>query len=99
QRGHGDEAERRRGIAGVEELGDLTVVPVAEFGESRGDEETSHAAIIAQAPTARRTIHSITWSARRISPGGMVTPRAFAVFRLITSSNFVGCSTGSSAGF
>ena len=30
--------------------------------------------------------------------GGIVTPRAFAVFRLITSSNFMGCSTGRSAG-
>ncbi len=30
--------------------------------------------------------------------GGIVKPRALAVFRLITSSNFVGCSTGKSAG-
>ena len=29
----------------------------------------------------------------------IVSPSAFAVFRLITSSNFVGCSTGRSAGF
>ena len=29
----------------------------------------------------------------------MVSPRASAVFRLITSSNVVGCSTGRSAGF
>ena len=28
----------------------------------------------------------------------MVRPIAFAVFRLITSSNFVGCATGRSAG-
>jgi hypothetical protein len=28
-----------------------------------------------------------------------VSPRAFAVFLLITSAYFVGCSTGSSAGF
>ena len=28
----------------------------------------------------------------------MVSPSAFAVFMLITSSNFVGCSTGQSAG-
>jgi hypothetical protein len=28
----------------------------------------------------------------------MVKPSALAVFRLITSSNFVGCSTGRSAG-
>jgi len=31
--------------------------------------------------------------------GGIVRPICFAVLRLITSSNFVGCSTGRSAGF
>src|SRR5207253_5819178 len=45
------------------------------------------------------TAHSITSSARASSVGGMMTPSAFAVFRLITSSNLVGCSTGRSAGF
>jgi hypothetical protein len=29
----------------------------------------------------------------------MVNPNAVAVLRLMTSSNFVGCSTGRSAGF
>src|SRR5262249_52661314 len=42
--------------------------------------------------------HWITSSARASTAGGMVRPRAFAVLRLITSSNFVGCSTGRSAG-
>src|SRR5262249_51448428 len=45
------------------------------------------------------TRHSITSSARASSVGGTSRPRALAVFRLITSSNFVGCSTGRSAGF
>jgi hypothetical protein len=36
--------------------------------------------------------HSMTWSARASSDGGMVMPRALAVLRLITNSNFVGCS-------
>jgi hypothetical protein len=40
----------------------------------------------------------ITSSAWKRSVGGMVRPRAFAVFRLMTSSNFMGCSTGRSAG-
>ena len=40
----------------------------------------------------------MTSSARASSDGGIVRPRAFAVLRLITSSNFVGCSTGRSAG-
>jgi len=43
--------------------------------------------------------YSITSSARAISIGGIVTPSALAVFRLITSSNLVGCSTGKSSGF
>jgi hypothetical protein len=38
--------------------------------------------------------YSITWSARRSSDGGIVRPSAFAVLRLITSSNLVGCCTG-----
>src|SRR5262245_11247173 len=42
--------------------------------------------------------HSITSSARATSVGGTWMPSAAAVLRLITSSNFVGCSTGKSAG-
>jgi hypothetical protein len=40
----------------------------------------------------------ITLSARASTFCGIVTPICFAVLRLITSSNFVGCSTGRSAG-
>src|SRR6266446_8603613 len=43
--------------------------------------------------------HSITSSAIASTPGGTVRPSALAVLRLITSSNFVGCQTGKSAGF
>src|SRR5262245_36321127 len=43
--------------------------------------------------------HSITSSARASRVGGTVRPSAFAVFRLITSSYFVGACTGRSAGF
>ena len=42
--------------------------------------------------------HRITSSAWKRMRGGIVRPRALAVLRLITSSNFVGCSTGSLAG-
>jgi hypothetical protein len=42
--------------------------------------------------------YSITSSARARS-GGTVMPSAFAVLRLITGSNLVGCWTGRSAGF
>ena len=44
------------------------------------------------------TRYWITWSARTSTDCGIVRPRAFAVLRLMTSSNFVGCSTGRSAG-
>jgi hypothetical protein len=40
----------------------------------------------------------ITLSARYSIDCGMMRPICLAVFRLITSSNFVGCSTGRSAG-
>jgi hypothetical protein len=43
--------------------------------------------------------YSMTWSARNRSVCGIVRPRAFAVFRLMTSSNLVGCSTGRSPGW
>src|SRR5262249_49151060 len=46
-----------------------------------------------------RCNHSITSSARASSVGGSSMPSAFAVVRLTTSSNLVGCSTGRSAGF
>src|SRR5262245_40951227 len=41
---------------------------------------------------------SITLSARTRIDSGTVRPSAFAVLRLMTSSNFVGCSTGRLAG-
>ena len=40
-----------------------------------------------------------TLSARASTFGGTVTPICLADFKLITNSNFVGCSTGMSAGF
>src|SRR5437879_13027264 len=49
-------------------------------------------------PPAVAPDYWITWSARCSSDRGIVRPRAFAVLRLITSSNFVGCSTGRSPG-
>jgi hypothetical protein len=42
--------------------------------------------------------HSITSSATASSWSGTSRPRALAVFRLSTSSNSVGCTTGNSAG-
>lgn len=42
--------------------------------------------------------YSMTLSARIRSASGIVNPRPFAVLRLITSSNVVGCCTGMSWG-
>src|SRR5262249_27862529 len=44
------------------------------------------------------TDHSITFSAIASRLSGISRRRAFAVLRLITSSNLVGCTTGKSAG-
>ena len=40
----------------------------------------------------------ITLSARKSTDCGTVTPICLAVFKLISNSNFIGCSTGISAG-
>ena len=45
------------------------------------------------------SVHSITSLARASMDGGTARPRALAVLRLMTSSNFVGCCAGRSAGF
>ena len=47
---------------------------------------------------SKRHLYSITSSALVSNVGGTVKPSALAVLRLITRSNFVGCSTGRSAG-
>src|SRR5262249_21324535 len=44
-------------------------------------------------------VYWITLSACNRSAGGMAKPNALAVWRLMTNSNFVGRSTGRSAGF
>lgn len=48
---------------------------------------------------AHRRSYSITSSATASSVGGTLRPTAFAVFRFRISPNFVGWSTGKSAGF
>src|SRR5689334_16325265 len=50
-------------------------------------------------PSTNGYFHLITRSALASTFGGIVRPICLAVLRLITNSNFVGCSTGSSAGF
>src|SRR5712664_1655673 len=58
-----------------------------------------HSRHASNVPTPDMPCYSITSSARVSSVGGTMMPSAFAVFKLITSSYLVGCSTGRSAGF
>src|SRR5438477_6322402 len=51
------------------------------------------------APACGWRTYSITSSARAINIDGTIRPRALAVLRLMTRSNFVDCSTGRSLGF
>jgi hypothetical protein len=48
--------------------------------------------------SAANSPYSITASARASSVGGISKTSAFAVFKLMTSSNLVGCKTGKSPG-
>src|SRR5262249_47791328 len=57
-----------------------------------------HVFFLASWLTPFASFHLISLFARASSSGGIVRPICFAVLRLITSSNFVGCSTGRSAG-
>ena len=49
-------------------------------------------------PSAEQTIRDVQEAARARIDGGTVSPSSFAVLRLTTSSNLVGCWTGRSAG-
>src|SRR6516165_3483343 len=65
------------------------------------DERDRHVRYVPKADlcTAAKAAYSITSSACTRSDGGNLRPSAFAVLRLTTSSNLVGCSTGRSVGF
>ena len=52
-----------------------------------------HSKPICKKHLAENKIYLITRSALASTTGGIVRPICFAVFKLITSSNFVGCST------
>ena len=88
-------ADLRGTEAAAQALGiQLQVLEVRSGGERRG-ENTATESREECAPMH----YWITSSARPSSDGGIVRPRAFAVFRLMTRSNFVDCSTGRSPGF
>ena len=60
--------------------------------------EREYLEILAVASCLLPSLHRMILFARANTSGGIVKPSVFAVFRLITNSNFVGCSTGKSAG-
>jgi hypothetical protein len=78
--------------------------PRLEAGAQRTLEGVGCSRLFGKAPRHVRLPHCtpnaywITSSASRSREGGIVIPSALAVLRLRTSSNFVGCSTGRSAG-
>jgi hypothetical protein len=54
--------------------------------------------VVANVPLADIAAYSITSSARASRVGGISSPKARAVGRLMTKSNLVDCTTGRSAG-
>jgi hypothetical protein len=101
----------RRGAAGRQRAGDgPDAGPAGEPGAEGGDQGRLRARRVAEVERGQHGEedvgalsegvggHWISSSARISTDCGIVSPRAFAVFMLMTSSNLVGCSTGRSAG-
>lgn len=94
-------AAQRLGV----ELQRLDVHTVADFADLFEAATRGRAQAIDVLPSAffnshrARIVELAAWSARSSSGCGIVSPSALAALRLIISSNFVGCSIGSSPGF
>jgi len=82
-------------VCGAAAFGGLSAAPTT----GRGRQFMTHNGISPPSIAAARQVYSITSSAPTGSDCGMVRPRALAILRLMTSSNFVGIWTGRSAGF
>src|SRR5712692_9882687 len=97
------ETERQRSDLVLPELALLAHVPGAlaydrQADAGRAERAHEHAPSVHRAPKLRPAVgYWMTSCARASTYGGMVSPSAFAALRLMTSSNFVGCSTGRSA--
>lgn len=101
-------ARKAAGGPSERSLGPMTKVPPERcrhgFDMRQTSRERGHRGQARVVPLAsRRTAasprgYSITSSARPRRESGTVMPSAFAVFKLITNSILVGCSTGRSAG-
>src|SRR5262249_4217427 len=96
-------AERKDSLAG------LSVDRYPIRGTFFGCCASTIGAVDSRAAVTRQTIifvfivatspYRITLSALAKTLGGIVKPICFAAFKLITNSNFIGCSTGISVGF
>src|SRR5262249_46999517 len=69
------------------------------LGERWSDDDRRRCRCAADQRDEFAALHSITSSASASSLSGTGRPSALAVLRLMTSSNLVGCTTGSSPGF
>jgi hypothetical protein len=72
---------------------------VAQKRTNRGQSRYVRLVPKADIRIAAKSSYSITSSARASNVGGISKPIALAALRLITSSNFVGWTTGRVAGF
>src|SRR2546426_6200187 len=95
---------RREGFLPLEDQERRSVLLVREINlhdaareQCATDQRDKKRDVLAEEPTSR--CHWITSSARKSSDCGIVSPSALAVLRLMTSSNFVGCSNGRSPRF
>jgi hypothetical protein len=91
----------RESVAGVVRLVHLRLHGEHDTLNECGHAEKRKQPSDPELPALRRLLPGAYWitsSARPSSDGGIVRPRALAVLRLITSSNFVACCTGRSAG-
>ena len=87
-----DERDARPRVEKLVHQPQLGGVGLDQYG-GEGDAEAAAAGV--QFPWSG---HSMIWSARSSSDGGIVRPRALAVLTLIISSNLAGRSTGRSDG-
>src|SRR4029078_7962566 len=96
-----DDVDRRKvGIAQTIAMTRRDLIPQVPVARNSPTRPGSFAPVRVAAGRARglRVRYSMSSSARNATDCGIAKPKAFAVFRLMTNSNFVGCSTGKSAG-
>ena len=96
-----DRSQKHRGMSAFYADWDqpgLTRKPIETLGALSSPHDKLDFLTIAHGMLPVANFHRITLSARASTLGGIVRPICFAVLRLITSSNLVGCSTGRSPG-